>query len=43
MGPAKQKPPLVTGRCSICCKPTFNYPPSIAGVAKIDYLPGDLQ
>ena len=38
MGSAKQKPPLVAGRCSICCKPTFNYFFSIAGVTGVDHL-----
>ncbi len=38
MGSAKQKPPLTPGRCSICCKPTFNYSYSIAGVAVVNHL-----
>ena len=38
MGSTKQKPPLVAGRCSICCKPTFNYLFSIAGVTGVNHL-----
>ena len=38
MGSTKQKPPLVSGRRSICCKPTFNYPSSIAGIAGVNHL-----
>jgi hypothetical protein len=38
MGSAKQKPPLIPGRRSICCKPTFKYLCSIAGVAGVSRL-----